>query len=342
MKALVYTGPGQMELSQWEKPTRKDGEVLVKVRAVGICGSDVEGYLGKTGRRIPPMIMGHEFSGEVAEVGDSSKFRVGDRVVVQPKLYCGSCKYCQKGFSNICPSGQFLGVMSKNGAMAEYVSVGEQYVFGFGENTTYVEASMVEPLAVAHRAVSKFGTALDGAEHILVVGAGTIGLLVLQVLKKLGAKSVIVSDLSEYRLEKARELGADHTINRGRENLKAVISEITCGKMVDYSFEAVGLNPTAVDSLEGLRIGGTAVWIGNAQKMIEINMQQIVTTELVVKGTYIYTDEDYVQCLKLIEQKTVSLEPIISVQTELDNGPEVFRRLAKNKDGKLLKAILVP
>jgi L-iditol 2-dehydrogenase len=342
MKALVYTGPGQMELSQWEKPVRGEGEVLVKVKAVGICGSDVEGYLGKTGRRIPPMIMGHEFSGEVAEVGGRSKFRVGDRVVVQPKLYCGSCSYCQMGFSNICPHGQFLGVMSRNGAMAEYVSVGEQYVFGFGENTTYVEASMVEPLAVAHRAVSKLGTAIDEAKYLLVVGAGTIGLLVLQILRKQGARSVIVSDLSEYRLEKARELGADYTINPGRKNLKAAISEITSDKMVDYSFEAVGLNLTAVDSLEGLRIGGTAVWIGNAQKMIEIDMQQIVTTELTVKGTYIYTDEDYVQCLNLIEEKAVSLEPLISVQTELDNGPEVFRQLAENKDGRLLKAILMP
>lgn len=341
MKALVYTGPGKMELFQWEKPSRKEGEVLLKVRAVGICGSDVEGYLGKTGRRIAPMIMGHEFSGEVLEVGRGSKFRVGDKVVVQPKLYCGSCMYCQMGLSNICPNSEFLGVMSRNGAMAEYVAVGEQYVFKCGDTVTYEEASMVEPLAVAHRAVRKIDGDLADS-FILVVGAGTIGLLVIQLLRQRGAKNIIASDLSDYRLEKARELGAAYTVNSGQENLRERIAEITSGRMVDYSFEAVGLNDTAVDSIDGLRIGGTAVWIGNAQKMIEINMQKIVTTELTLRGTYIYTDEDYVECIKLIEQRAVDLKSIISVETDLENGPEVFRQLAENEDGRLLKVILKP
>ncbi|NLY29088.1 MAG: alcohol dehydrogenase catalytic domain-containing protein [Firmicutes bacterium] len=341
MKALVYTGPGSMELSQWKKPKAKEGEVLVKVRAVGICGSDVEGYLGKTGRRIAPMIMGHEFSGEVVKVSQGSKFRVGDKVVVQPKLYCGSCMYCQMGLSNVCPNGEFLGVMSCDGAMAEYVAVGEQYVFRYGGNVTFEEASMVEPLAVAYRGVRKIDGDLADS-FILVVGAGTIGLLVLQLLRQRGAENIIVSDLSDYRLEKARELGAAYTVNSGRENLMERIDELTSGRMVDYSFEAVGVNDTAADSLYGLRIGGTAVWIGNAHKMIEINMQRIVTTELVVRGTYIYKDEDYEECIKLIEQGAVDLKSIISLETDLENGPEVFRQLAENKDGSLLKVILKP
>jgi|SRR5690554_2688345 len=341
MKALVYKGPKELELMDYAVPIRKDGEVLIKVKACGICGSDFEGYLGKTGRRIAPMVMGHEFAGEVVETAESSDFKAGERVVVHPKFYCGECDYCRNGLTNICPSAEFLGVMDKDGGFAEYLSAPERFVFKFDDCIDYTEASMVEPLAVAYRATTKIDEELiRKANHIMVIGAGTIGALVLQVLKLKGAKHVIVSDLSNFRLERAKEMGADEVINPGTVEFKAEIAKMTGGKMVDYAFEAVGVSATAAQSLEALKIGGTVVWVGNAQKIIETNMQKIVTTELTIKGTYIYTEDDFLKCLKLVEEKKIDFAPLISIETGLENGVDMFKRLTENKDGKLIKIIL--
>lgn len=341
MKALVYEGPQKMELREIPAPEPEAGELLIKVKAVGVCGSDVEGYLGKTGRRTPPMVMGHEFAGIVAQTDSNSGFRQGDKVVVQPKLYCGQCNYCRSGLTHMCPQADFLGVLDTNGAMTEYVSVPEQFVFKVNDNIELSHASLVEPLAVAGRAVNKIDEKkLKHADYIMIIGAGTIGLLVLQILKLKGVKNVIVSDLFDYRLKKASDLGADFTVNAQNDDLIKSIQQITDNNMVDYSLEAVGVSASASQSVMVLKNCGTAVWIGNAQKMIEINMQEIVTSEINIKGTYIYTDSDFKQALQLIEQRQVNLDPLISAEEPLANGVSVFEKLADNKDGKLLKVIL--
>ena len=270
MKALVYKGPEIIELEDIPQPEPVEGESLIKMRAVGVCGSDFEGFLGKTGRRTPPMVMGHELSGSVEIADKNSKFKNGDKVVVQPKLYCGKCAFCQQGLTNLCPGAEFFGVMTKNGAMAEYLAVPEKCLFPVKEDIDYREASMVEPLAVSYRAAYQLSDdTIKNAHYTLVVGAGTIGLLILQMLKLRGARNLIVSDLSDHRLDIAKGLGAEFAINPEKEKFLSRIEEITENAKVDISIEAVGFEASVSHALNALKNRGTNVWVGMAQKMIK-------------------------------------------------------------------------
>lgn len=236
------------------------------------------------------MIMGHEFSGVVSKAPKGGKFQEGQKVVIFPKPYCGVCEFCKKGMVNVCPEGICMGVLDVNGSMCEYVTIEEKYLLPF-DGISFNEAAFTEPLAVAYRSVYKISDAeLAEADYTLIIGgAGTIGLMALALLKYRGAKNVIVSDATDFRLGIAKELGADYLVNPRTQDFLAEITTITSGKMIDFSIEAVGIAPpTAKNSLECLKIGGTAIWIGNAQKIIEVNMQNIVTKELKIKGNYVY------------------------------------------------------
>lgn len=338
----MYKGPKKIVLEDIMRPMPNKNELLIKVRTIGICGSDFEGYLGKTGRRIPPMIMGHEFSGEIEKIGNNSKFKKGDRVVIYPKLYCGKCNFCNRGLTNLCPNSEFLGVLSKNGGMVDYITINEEYVFKVNKNIPFKEASLVEPLAVAYNAVNKIKIQdLQNSKYLLIIGAGTIGLLILQLLKLKKVGNIIISDLYDCRLEKAKELRADFIINPKKNDFFEEIKKITKGNLVDYSFEAVGFSVSASQSLEILKPGGTAVWVGNAQKIIEINMQKIVTNEINIKGNYIYTKEDFANSLKLVENRKINFESIISLEEKFENGVSAFKKLEQNKNGEIIKIVLI-
>ncbi len=342
MKSLYYVGDKRMELRDDPKPTPGPGQYLIKVRSTGICGSDFEGYLGKTGRRTAPMIMGHEFSGIIEEAPPGGRLKPGERVCVFPKPFCGVCEFCRSGLSNVCPSaGVMLGVMSNNGSMTEYMAVDEKYLIPFAASLSFDAAAMTEPLAVAYRSVYKLSDAeISDAQYCMVIGGGTIGLLIVALLKLRGARNIIVSDAVPFRLETARKMQADHTINPREVDFVAAVQKITGGKMCDFAFEAVGIAPTAASSLDCLRIGGTAVWVGLAHKMVEVNMQKIVTTELTIKGNYIYDFAEFQQCLKLLEEQKIDISPLMSKVYGLSDGVKAFSDLEHNTDGKLLKVFL--
>ncbi|WP_320128404.1 zinc-binding dehydrogenase [uncultured Sphaerochaeta sp.] len=340
MKALYYVGENTMELRQIAKPVPGSGEYLIRVKSNGICGSDYEGYRGKTGRRTPPMIMGHEFSGIIEEAPETGKYVVGQKVVVFPKPYCGVCEYCKKGLVNVCPEGICMGVLDVNGSMCEYVVIQEKYLIPF-EGISFNEAAFTEPLAVAYRATHKISDEeLKEAGYTIIIGAGTIGLLALALLKYRGARNVIISDATDYRLDVAKQLGADFVINPRNENFGDAIGRITGKKGCDFSIEAVGIAATATNSLECLKIGGTAIWIGNAQKTVEVNMQKIVTMELKIKGNYVYDLDGFQKSLRLIEQKKINLEPLMTNYYRLEDGVQAFKDLENNREGKMLKVFL--
>ena len=339
MKALVYYGPRDIRLAEAADEMPSAGEVRIRVMATGICGSDVHGYLGITGRRIPPMIMGHEFSGIVCETGAGVvNVRQGDRVTVQPAIFCGGCEFCKKGLTNLCANKSFLGVMSVNGSMAEYLRVPAHVIYKLPEGVDFIQGAMIEPLAVAYRAVKK----IPGLEEkdVLIVGAGTIGLLVLQLVKLRGAKRVFVSDLEDFRLEVAKSLGADFVINAASGNVRDIIADETDNKGVDAALEAVGASPTVKQAVTSLKTGGTCVWIGNSAKMIDINMQEVVTRELNIHGTYIYTHKEFGETVELISKGGIDIKPVISRYVTLDGGPETFEALASMKEN-LIKAVIV-
>jgi threonine dehydrogenase-like Zn-dependent dehydrogenase len=338
MKALVYHGP---EILKWEEipdVSPREGEVLIKVKAVGICGSDVHGYLGITGRRIPPMVMGHEFSGIVAAVGAGvTSVKAGDRVAPYPVVFCGECEFCRQGNVHICLNKTAFGVLECNGAMAEYISVPAKLAFKLADGVSYSVGSMMEPMAVAYRGVNNAGD-LSG-KNVLIVGAGTIGLLALAIVKMRSPAKIFVSDLSDHRLAVAAKMGADFTINPGTGDLEAAIKSETGGSGVDVAFEAVGATPTVQQAMSALKIGGTAVWIGNSAKMIQVNMQEIVTRELKVVGTFLYTFKEFGEVVALLNSGKINVEPMISLETPMENGPALLARLAKDP-GPMIKVIL--
>ncbi|MDR2489911.1 MAG: alcohol dehydrogenase catalytic domain-containing protein [Spirochaetaceae bacterium] len=342
MKALFYTGVKTMELRDIPEPSPGAGEYRIRVKANGICGSDFEGYLGKTGRRTPPLIMGHEVSGIVEKVPAGGRLAEGQPVVVFPKPFCGECEFCRAGMENVCPSGICMGVMNVNGSMTEYITAAEKYLLPFDrEKLSFAEAALAEPLAVAYRSVHKISDAMVAAsKHCVVIGAGTIGLLIIALLKMRGAQGIIACDAQDFRLDTAGRLGACAVVNVRKGDFAETITAITGGALCDFSFEAVGIGPAAASSLDALKIGGTAVWVGNAAKIIEVNMQKIVTTELTIRGNYVYNFADFKASLKLLESKKIDVHPLMTHTYKLEDGVRAFKDLENNRDGKMLKVFL--
>lgn len=341
MKALYYVGEKTMELREVPVPQPEAGKYLIRIRSNGICGSDFEGYMGKTGRRTAPMVMGHEVSGIIETAPPGGKYRAGERVVIFPKPFCGECELCKKGMVNVCTVNVCMGVMAHNGSMAEYYAIEEKYLLPFGPELSFNEAAMTEPVAVAYRSVHKISDQeISASRHCMVIGVGTIGLMVVALLKLRGARNIIVSDASDFRLEIAKKMGAEHTINPRQQDFIEAVKTITGGKMCDFALEAVGSSQTAANSLDCLRIGGSVVWIGNAQKMVEVNMQKIVTTELTIKGNYVYDYEGFKESLRLLEQKKIDVSPLMTHCYPLSEGVQAFKDQENNREGKILKAFL--
>jgi 2-desacetyl-2-hydroxyethyl bacteriochlorophyllide A dehydrogenase len=337
MKGLVYNGNEVLEWKEVEDVLPKDNEVKIKVKAAGICGSDVHGYQGITGRRIPPMIMGHEFSGVICEIGsDVDTLKPGDRVAPFPMDYCGECMSCQKGNVQFCPDKKQFGVLTVNGAFAEYICVPAKVCYKLNDSVSFSAASTIEPLAVAYRGVEHAGD-IEG-KNVLVVGSGTIGLMLVACVKVKNPARIFVTDLSNTRLDVAKKMGADITVNPSDSDVKKIILANTNGHGVDVSFEAVGVTPACVQSLENLRIGGRSVWLGQGKKIVEIGMLDIVTRELTVSGSFTYGLDAFKSAVDMLNHGKIDVEPLISEEVPMSQGAEWFEKL-KRPEG-LVKVIL--
>lgn len=338
MQALVYEGAWQMPVREMETPKPGSDDVVVNVQAVGVCGSDVHGFKGTTGRRKPPIVMGHEFSGVIAAAGNEVKeFKVGDRVIAMPLLTCGYCDACRSGLYNICMNRSGLG-MNLNGAYAQAVRVPEKMLFHLPDSMSWEQGAMVEPLAVAMHAVNL--TPIKLMDPIVIIGAGTIGLLTILSARLKGAGKIIVTDALDHRLEFARKLGADVTVNVTQEDPVAAVQSQTDGIGAPAVIEAVGITPTAKQSLQMARNGGSVTWIGNSDPEITINMQQIVTRELTVRGAYGFTQE-FGLSLEAIRTGRVDPTLLIEKRANLDEGPQIIHDLAKGSLD-LIKVMLKP
>lgn len=325
MQALLFTAIKKQELVDVPVPTLEPNEVLVKVKSVGVCGSDLHGYTGHTGRRIPPLIMGHEATGEVVSVGKAvTSWSLGSRVATQTVTFCGRCPQCLSGQRSLCENRLIMG-MSAPGAYAEYVKWPAASLSRLPDSLSYEHGALVEPLSIAVHAV--------GLVHIrpydsaMIVGAGPIGLLTLAVLRLTGVNMIAVSDTSDARLEIARSLGAQVTINPTRQNPREAVNQFTGGSGVDITFEAVGFSTTALQSLEVTRSKGTVIWIGNSQRMIEIDMQAIVTRELRVFGSYGMSAEEFERSIQMLADGRIPAETLINRRAVLSEGPELFDQL---------------
>ena len=327
-----------MTVEQVPRPAPEADEILIDVKSVGICGSDVHGFMGTTGRRKPPMVMGHEFGGVVADVGEDVRaFAAGDEVIVSPIEACGHCANCTAGLTNICVNRHVLGV-DIAGAYADSLTVKESMVYPKPAGLDWRLAAMVEPLSVGMHAAEI--TPIRLLDTVVIVGVGTIGLLTLLAAKLKGAGKVIVTDRSDHRLELARTLGADMAINVDRQDAIATVLEATNGLGADVAFEAVGVAATVQQALAATRTGGNITWIGNSAQMIDLNMQTVVTRELTVRGTYGFNTE-FPRAIQAIASGRVNVAPLIERVAPLEEGPQIIHDLAKG-DLDLAKVILEP
>ena len=324
-------------------PTYDDHEVLVRVKAVGICGSDVHGMTGETGRRIPPIVMGHEASGVVEKAGGAVQgYAPGDRVTFDSTIYCNRCRSCLSGKPNLCSDRMVLGVSCdeyrRDGAMADYVVIPQHTLCRLPEGLSFQKAAMVEPVSIAVHAVERADIRLG--DYVVVIGCGIIGLLTLQAARLAGAGKVIAVDLVDYKLERARELGATDTVNpKGRDAVEA-IRALTGGEGADASLEAVGFPPTVDLAIRCLRKGGRTVIIGNLTPEVPMPLQVVVQRELDVRGTVASAGE-YPACLELIAAGRIDVDSLLSRTAPLAEAPHWFHVLHEAKE-PLFKVVLEP
>jgi len=343
MKALLLTEYMRLELTPMPEPAVGPEDVLVRVRACGICGSDVHGFDGSTGRRIPPLVMGHEASGVVERVGTAvADLRVGERVTFDSTISCGRCFYCAAGQVNLCDNREVLGVSPgayrRHGAFAELVSVPRRIVYRLPDTIGFEQAALIEAVSVAVHAVGLIP--VEAGESAVVVGSGMIGLLAIQAARLAGCGRVVAIDIDEGRLQLARQLGASETVNaRGAEAAEAV-RELTGGRGAGVVVECLGAGETVRTAIACARKGGMVALVGNLAPSVEVPLQGVVTRQIRLQGSCASSGE-YPAVIELLAQGAIRVDPLISAVAPLEEGPEWFQRLYQREAG-LMKVILRP
>ncbi|MBN2411899.1 galactitol-1-phosphate 5-dehydrogenase [candidate division KSB1 bacterium] len=343
MKALVLEEYNKLLYKDVPEPGYGPDEVLIRVKACGICGSDVHGMDGSTGRRIPPLIMGHEASGVIEKTGAHVKdFNTGDRVTFDSTIYRLDDWYTRKGLYNLSDDRMVLGVSPgeyrRHGAFAEYVAVPQHILYRLPEKVTFNQAAMVEPAAVAAHAVDLTPVTLN--DTAVVVGAGMIGLFIIQVLRAAGCGNIIAVDPEPDRLEIAVGLGADIGLNPSHEDITGKVSSMTENRGADIAFEAVGIESSVKTAIDSLRRGGTLTLVGNLSPNVTIPLQAAVTRQLRLQGSCAICGE-YPAVLDMIERGSVNVDAILSATAPLSEGALWFKRLY-NKEKGLMKVVLNP
>ena len=343
MNALLLKEYMNLELVQMPNPEIGPQDVLVRVRACGICGSDVHGLDGKTGRRIPPLVMGHEAAGEVVETGAQvHDLKPGDRVTFDSTVYCGQCFFCARGDVNLCDNREVLGVSPgpyrRHGAFAEYVAVPRRIMYRLPDNLSYEQAALIEAVSVAVHAVGI--TPVRLGDTAVVVGAGMIGLLTVQSVRLAGASQIIAIDPDDSRLKLALDMGATTVVNPKNEDAVSVIHERSEGRGADIALECVGATDPIRTAIAGVRKGGAVTLVGNVTPDINLPLQSVVTRQIRLQGSCASNGE-YPACIALLAAGAIQVGPLITAVAPLEEGPSWFDRLYRHEPN-LMKIILRP
>ncbi len=343
MRALLLSEYKKLSVVEMPTPEMGDDDVLVRIRACGICGSDIHGYDGSTGRRIPPLVMGHEAAGVIERVGQGVRGLVaGDRVSFDSTVSCGTCDFCRRGQINLCDNRSVLGVSCgdyrRHGAFAEYVAAPARIVYKLPDGVSFEQAALLESVSIAVHAVNRHIP--KPGDTVVLVGAGMIGILLIQVLRAKGTTDVIAVDIDPQKLALAGRMGATHTLNATDTDVPAAVRQLTGGRGADVSFEVVGHSATVISAIGSLRKGGTVVLVGNLSPNVELPLQDVVSREISVLGSCASNGE-IPECIELLTRGVVNVDPIISLRAPLDEGPELFARLYRG-DKTLMKVIIQP
>lgn len=330
MLQQVMTAPGKIEFREIETPVPKAGEVLIRIMKIGVCGSDIHVWHGKHPFTSYPVTQGHEVSGEIAALGaDVENLEVGQKVTIQPQVVCGKCYPCRHGKYNLCETLKVMGFQT-TGVASEYFAVDAAKVTPLPQKMSFDEGAMIEPLAVAVHAVRKFGD-MQGM-RVAVLGAGPIGILVAQAAKGMGAESVLITDISDLRLEKARQCGVDFCVNTREADFgEALVSSFGPDK-ADVIYDCAGNNVTMGQAIRCARKGSTIILVAVFAGMAEVDLAVLNDHELDLNTTMMYRNEDYLEAIELVRAGKVDLKPLISKHFAFRDYAEAYRYIDENRE----------
>lgn len=329
--------PGEIEFNEIPIPEIKENEVLVKIMRIGICGSDIHVYYGKHSYTSYPVTQGHEVSGKIEKIGSAVKgLKPDDKVTIQPQIVCRECYPCTHGNYHICDNLKVMGFQT-TGTASEYFAVDSEKIVKLPKDMTYEEGAMIEPCAVAIHAVLQGGEVKDF--KVLVLGAGPIGNLVAQCAKALGAESVMITDINDFRLELAKEVGIDYTINPKKCNLSEVIIQAFGPDKADLIIECVGENETIDDAIENARKGTDIIVVGVFSNNPTINLGLVQDHELRVIGNLMYQKEDYIKAMELVKSRKIVLKPLMTTHFPLKDYNKAYKFIEDKKD-KIMKVFI--
>lgn len=341
MKAAVLYKANDLRLEDIEIPKIREDQILIRVRSVGICGSDIHYYeRGRIGSYVvkEPLILGHECSGEISKVGGNVKnFKIGDRVAIEPGFACGKCSYCRKGMYNLCDNMEFYATPPVNGAFCEYVAANAGFVYKIPDDMTFEEGSLIEPLSVGIHAASLGKVSLG--KTVAILGSGPVGLCTLQAAIVGGASQAIVTDIKDHLLACARQLGATAAINAGNDDPVKGILKLTDNRGVDIAMEAVGSRVTYRQAFNVVGKGGTVVLIGApAEDEFSIRASDVLSKELTIKGLFRYVNT-YPTAIKLVSSRRIKLKPLITHIFPLEEIRKGFK-VASEKSDNAIKVVI--
>jgi L-iditol 2-dehydrogenase len=337
LKQAVMTAPGKIEFRDVPVPKVKEGQVLVKIKRIGICGSDIHVYHGKHPYTSYPVVQGHEVSGEIVKLTDGgSNFKEGDKVTIQPQIVCGRCYSCQHGQNHICDNLKVMGFQA-TGMASEYFAVDLKKVLKLPENISYDHGALVEPLAVAVHALKRGGDIKR--RKILILGAGPIGNLVAQAANGMGAQSVMITEISDYRINIARECGINYCLNSKIQDIGEELIDTFGKNKADLILECVGINTTTEQAIANARKGTDIIVVGVFAEKATVDLGLVQDRELKLIGTLMYQEEDYRKAIELIEENKVKLDPIITEHFPFECYLEAYKYIEEKKD-KIMKVMI--
>lgn len=336
MKQAVMTAPGQIKIHEVDVPVPGAGEVLLRIQRIGVCGSDVHVYHGKHPYTAYPVVQGHEYSATVEAVGPGvTGLHPGDLVTSMPQIVCGECAPCQRGDYHICDKLKVEGFQAPGCAQELWVEQAGR-IISLPADFSLEAGAMVEPVSVAVHATGRAGD-LRG-RRVAVLGAGPIGNLVAQVAQASGAQ-VLVTDLSDYRLDIARECGLQNVSNSGRESLKDAATRVFGADGFNVALECVGVEPTITAAIANIAKGGTIVVVGVFGEKPRVDLGLVQDRELNLRGTLMYQRADYIRAVELMKTGQVQVGPLMSKHFAMKDYLAAYQFIDQQRD-KTMKVFI--
>ena len=335
MKAIVIPQPNEIEIREVPMPQVKEGEALLKIEYVGICGADVASFTGNQPFTSYPRIPGHEFSANIVEIPENDKgLKVGDVVTCNPYFNCGECYSCQRGFVNCCTDNQTMGVQ-RDGAFCEYIAMPVERIYP-GMGLSAQELALIEPFSISQHAISR--AEIKSTDDVLILGAGPIGLFALLAARQ-KCKRVAVADILDNRLSLAKEYGADAVVNTKSQSLEEFTKEFTNGNGFDVCIEACGAPETFLGCIDNAAFAANVILIGNGKRETTFNHSILLKKELNVHGSRNAMKSDFIDNISLVADGKADVMKMVSGIYDMDKAIDAFRALANN-DGTLAKLLI--